>query len=162
MTSSPAAAHGRLSGATLALGKVLLLLGLLLVHVVGGDHVPATHAAHTQAATHSSPADAHRHGTAASEAAAPASFSASSAPASDSLAADGHDAGSCVGEGCGLTMAMAGLCLIALLAGGLILRRVYRNASPLVRRGPPPVRLWRPIPAVRTGPSLVRLSISRT
>jgi hypothetical protein len=143
-----AGTRGRTPSAAQGLGKVLLLLGLLLMHVVGMDHtVAGTSASHAD--TH---VTAHQHTVAAPGTSVHAELSP--------LGAD--DTGGCFDDGCGMEMSMAGLCIVALLGGGILLHRISRSLVSVPGKGLPAPPLWRPVPAIPIAPSLVHLSISRT
>ncbi|MEE1622880.1 DUF6153 family protein [Zafaria sp. Z1313] len=140
--------RGQHSSPAQGLGKILLLLGLLLMHIVGMDHTSGkSSASHTD--THVA---AHQH----TAAAPPAGVHAELSP----LGAD--ETGGCIDDGCGMEMSMAGLCIVSLLGGGILLHRISRSLVSIPGRGLPAPPLWRPVTAIPIPPSLVHLSISRT
>lgn len=139
---------GRTPSAARGLGKVLLLLGLLLMHVVGMDHASMTASA-PHSDTH---VTAHQHTLAAPGTSTHAELSPLGM----------GDAGGCFDGGCGMEMSMAGLCIVALLGGGILLHRTLRDRVLVPGRALPAPPLWRPVPATPLAPSLVHLSISRT
>ena len=148
MNSRKTSARPRVPSAAQGLGKVLLLFGLLLMHVVGMDHTSATPSA-PHVDTH---AGSHQH-----------TLAAPAASIHAELSPVGEDHGGwCAEDGCGMEMSMAGMCIAALLGGGILLHRAGRHRVPVPGRGLPAPPLWRPVPAAPMAPSLVQLSISRT
>lgn len=137
---TPSAAQG--------LGKILLLLGLLLMHIVGMDHT----AVRPSAAHADNHVTAHQHTVATPGTNAHAELSPWGT----------DDTGGCIDDGCGMEMSMAGLCIVALLGGGVLLYRISRHRASMPGQGLPAPPLWRPVPAIPIPPSLVHLSISRT
>ncbi|GER23132.1 hypothetical protein NCCP1664_16280 [Zafaria cholistanensis] len=140
--------RGRNPSAAQGLGRVLLLLGLLLMHIVGMDHTSGRPSA-SHADTH---VTAHQHTVAGPGTSVHADLSP--------LGAD--ETGVCFDDGCGMEMSMAGLCIVALLGGGILLHRISRSLVSVPGQGLPAPPLWRPVPAIPIPPSLVHLSISRT
>lgn len=143
----------------LVLGLAVLVLGLLGMHTLGVDHrVPHQTAGHVSASAavqRGAPLPAH---AVAGEPAAAAGTGQHPPAAPWAFG----DSGACVG-GCHLEMAMAGMCVMALSAGPVLLHLAARAFRPVPGRAStmPPAR---PAPASRAAPrpSLLRLSISRT
>lgn len=122
----------------LALGFTALLLGLLGMHTLGIDHVaPSHHPAATVLGN--------LHAT----------------PATDAVE-DSSKQPWCA-EGCGLEAVVAGLCVMALAGGSVLLHLATRALRAVPGRGPSAPRV-RPAPHSRAAPtpSLLQLSISRT
>lgn len=128
------------------IAQVLLLLALLLMHVAGGHHVGATDPAPLGPGAHA----------VGSHHAAPA------ATGHDKGASDPGPAGWCSDDGCSMQTAMlAGLCVVALLGGGILLHLASRRLHPLPGRGLPAPPLWPLVPAPRRALSRAQLSVIR-
>jgi hypothetical protein len=141
----------------LALGFTALLLGLLGMHTLGIDHVaPSHHQAAAVPETHGVESQHHH--------AAPTTGALQDAGAAHGPGAvqDATDQPWCA-EDCGLHAAVAGMCVMALVGGSVLLHLAARALRPVPGAGLAETPR-RQVPRDRRPPppSLVQLSVSRT